>query len=352
MELQQYMVAVGWTRSLLLMAVRDPNEREHIIRRAGGTPEAFDHPENRISAETDTAVWKELVDSGRGGIGVRFAEHGVTPSSLGLLGFLTMSARTIGDAMGLGVRYHGLIEDAETTIVRAAPDCTTIIYAPEVGPELPEIVESCLATYVSLGREWSGESDVRPKRVMFKHHRPAHAEELHRFFGCPIVFGSPHNTIEFGTDMLEIKLRHANQELCSYLEGMAQRRLGKLTEPLGVPTRVRKALDESFVDSPPDIGSIARRLGVSVRTLQRRLREHGLAYQQLVDEVRFRRALELLDESSLSIGQISDQLGFSEPRGFRRAFRRWSGLSPASYRARRHSPSPEPPPEPSVEPAG
>jgi AraC-like DNA-binding protein len=256
---------------------------------------------------------------------------------VGLLGFLAMTADTVGHALDLAVRYHRLLEDAATTRSYRGDGKLVIVFEPEFeGPPIPEAVETALAAYAMLLRAWT-DKDARPLEVYFAHGRPSDVDEHHRVFGCPVHFDAEHNALVLSEAVLSISLRTANPELRSYLEALARQRLGEVPEADTLPLQIRDELERGFTDDgPPDLAEIARRLHISVRTLQRRLRERGVGFQQIVDEVRFRRAVVMLAETELPIGQIAQQLGFAEPRGFRRAFRRWSGLSPQAYRAGRN----------------
>jgi len=85
----------------------------------------------------------------------------------------------------------------------------------------------------------------------------------------------------------------------------------------------------------PAVGELARELHMSERTLKRKLAEHGTTYSAIRDDLRRQRALLLLDNRELSIGEIAGRLGYSELPNFTRAFRKWTGMTPASYRSRR-----------------
>jgi AraC-like DNA-binding protein len=97
---------------------------------------------------------------------------------------------------------------------------------------------------------------------------------------------------------------------------------------------VRRALGSRIASGETRMSSIARQLGMSERTLQRRLAEEGASYQELLEEVRKAAAGRYLEESPLAIGEIAYLLGYSEPAAFHRAFRRWHATTPEDFRAR------------------
>src|SRR5262249_44403754 len=98
--------------------------------------------------------------------------------------------------------------------------------------------------------------------------------------------------------------------------------------------RVRKALADAFRSGLPTLAGLARRLGVSERTLQRRLKEEGTSLQVLTEDVRHELSLEYLRDPSLSVSDVGQRVGYSSLAAFSRAFRRWRGVSPAAHRRR------------------
>ncbi|MCY1405975.1 putative HTH-type transcriptional regulator [compost metagenome] len=96
--------------------------------------------------------------------------------------------------------------------------------------------------------------------------------------------------------------------------------------------RIRQLLLDQL-DAAPGLEGLAKQMNCSSRTLRRHLQELGSSYQQLLDELRFERAKQLLAEDQLPIYQIAEALGFSETASFRHAFLRWSGVAPSHFRA-------------------
>ncbi len=326
--------AVGWTRSALRFAVPDSAARSALLDRVGVRPEAFAHPENRISIELDHAVWREVERIAGRQIGLTLADQSMSPSSVGLLGFLTMSAGTVAEALQLSVRYHALLEDLPSARLELGPDTIAVVFEPTVEPIVEAAIDAALAGYVALLRSWT-QSSISPISAEFRSPAPVDAERYPRWFGCPTGFDAPRNAVTFSAQTGRVPLVTSNPELLSYLEMLAQERLGHPLERDELPRRIRDELQRRFGHEPLELIEVARSLGFSSRTLQRRLKELDLSFAQLVDEVRFRRASTLLVETELSIGEIAFTLGFRDGRGFRRAFRRWAGLSPQAYRSAR-----------------
>jgi AraC-like DNA-binding protein len=147
--------------------------------------------------------------------------------------------------------------------------------------------------------------------------------------------------VRTGTGRVEIVAERAQMDLPLALQvpaplerfvlSLAERALAEVARPPSFVERVKRMMEEGPPDARTTLERVAGQMGVSTRTLHRRLEEHGCSFQGLLDEVRRRRAQLLLTDDGLSSEQIADALGLSR-RGFFRAFRRWTGVTPAAYR--------------------
>ncbi len=323
--------AVGWTRAALSFAIPDADERATLLDAVGIRPEAFAHPENRIAVELDHGVWVELDRRFGRPLGLELARQNMRPSVVGLLGFLAMAAATVGDALDLSVRYHGLLEDHPSVSLTLDQGARTVVFDPWIDPCAPAAVDAALAGHLSMIRSWSGHR-IDAQSFSLRGPRPAHADALEAWLGCPVITDAKHDTITIGARACAVPLQTANAELMAYLENLAHERLCVPLEHDPLPRKIRDEVQRRFGRDSVELADVARALGYSARTLQRRLSELDLRYAQLVDQVRFRQASTMLAETTLSISEVSYALGYRDARGFRRAFRRWAGISPQAYR--------------------
>ncbi len=176
-------------------------------------------------------------------------------------------------------------------------------------------------------------ADWRPRHVLFGHSRPAATAEHTRIFRAPLRFQQPVTAaIVFDAADLGRTVPDADRRLLPIVE----RHLDELLASSGGDDdwlgTVRSAVAESLADGAPAIQTIARRLALSVRTLQRRLGDHGVVFKTLVDELRRDLALQYLADGKADLTEIAFLVGYSELSAFDRAFRRWTGSTPVAAR--------------------
>lgn len=165
--------------------------------------------------------------------------------------------------------------------------------------------------------------------------RPSEAPwraEIERYLGCTPSYGARHGRMVFSHGDWQAPQVGANPRLRAALEAHALELQREEDRALAFGGRVRAVVAQVLRDGEPRIGEVAQRLGMTARTLQRRLQDEALGFTALVDEVRLAMARRYLADPSLSIAEVSFALGYSEPSAFTRAFKRWSGRAPAEYR--------------------
>jgi AraC-like DNA-binding protein len=175
-------------------------------------------------------------------------------------------------------------------------------------------------------------SDARVARVTFAYGPPAYQHEYTRIFQGLARFGQPFTGLCFDREVMNAAAPYADRELHDALRLFAKRRVVSLTEDVPYSARVRDAL--VWQPPPRDLGmaSVARKLGVSVRSLRRHLTAEGRAYPALVSEALASLAKMYLRDEGRSIADTAAELGFADNTSFHRAFKRWTGLTPREYR--------------------
>lgn len=166
--------------------------------------------------------------------------------------------------------------------------------------------------------------------------QPDDAEVLGFFLNCPVAWRRPTNAVAFSTAYLTMPLVRDELELDHFLRNAPYQVI--VSAEVGeesIVSRIRHLLADDPDRLLPGFDAMAAALGMSSRTLRRRLDEEGTSYQAIKDNLRREHAARLLEKTSLSIAEIADRVGFSDASAFHRSFRKWTGLAPGDYRRRR-----------------
>jgi AraC-like DNA-binding protein len=194
--------------------------------------------------------------------------------------------------------------------------------------------ECLFAMLLEIARRTTG-APLQPAWVAFPHAAPPELSAYQRAFGVVPRFGQPWHELVFDKVVLDTPNLAPDDGLIMVAERHLRRMLDELPPTETLLGRVRRVLLEELRLGEPTLSRLAARLRTSERTLQRRLNSEGTSVQALLDEARHQISLRHLAESKESIAEISFLLGFAEVRAFHRAFKRWTGSTPAAYRQSR-----------------
>lgn len=171
-----------------------------------------------------------------------------------------------------------------------------------------------------------------PISVSFTFERPAYFQQYHKIFGRSIHFSQPSCFLEIDTDLLDLPIRAASLVFNQTFAKRAQDMMLRMPDGNSLSTEVVQVIERKIGYEIFSMADIANELGLTQRTMQRRLKKENTSYAELRDRVRFRRAEEYLRDPNLDMATIAANLGFSEPANFYSAFKRWQGMSPGEYR--------------------
>jgi AraC-like DNA-binding protein len=306
----------------------------HLVEEAELQELSFDDPEQRIPFRLYGQLWESILRRvADAPFGLRVAERHVDAATYGIVGYVVRSARTVEDGFRSAVSYLRLINERGVGSVSDGPEGSVrFSFSPSAttGPARHH-TEAMIGALVTMARKWSG-VPLRPLEVSFRHSAPADATPHQELFGCPVTFGAEDNSIVLTAEVLSLPLHTSDPSLHAILRKRADRLLAQMPQRSDLLKEVEAIVRESIAEGAPTVATIARRLGLSPRTLQRRLSGEGVSYAGLLDKFRRENALKLLDDDRLAIHDVSMLLGFSEPKAFRRAFKRWTGMSPRAHR--------------------
>jgi AraC-like DNA-binding protein len=179
-----------------------------------------------------------------------------------------------------------------------------------------------------------GSSPPRPDEVRLRHAAPRDGDGHLAFYGVAPRFASPRYELVYPVGLRDVGVTTFNSKLRDYFDRECRRMNEKLGAATGIAAEVRKSLIGVMDGGDSGIDAIARRLGVSTRSLQRRLSEEQTSYNDLVAEVRQEFAKRYLARGTLTASEVAYLIGFTEPPAFFKAFKRWTGLTPREFQAR------------------
>jgi AraC-like DNA-binding protein len=179
-----------------------------------------------------------------------------------------------------------------------------------------------------------------PQEVQFAHQQPTHTAEHVRLFGAPLSFSCDANALVIDRAFIERQVPAADERLYPILRRYLDRMVKEMPREDNTLSSIRQVIGDAIRAGDPKLDDVARKVTMSSRTLQRRLKEQGLDFKGLVDDTRRRYSMNYLADPSHTPAEIAYLLGYSEVSAFNRAFKRWTGTTPTSYRRRTPSLSP------------
>jgi AraC-like DNA-binding protein len=251
-----------------------------------------------------------------------------------LLDYLILTADTVGDAYKQLVRYIRLVGAPLVVDLREGEDPIRVVYTLDPAAH-PASAEYSVALANRFMRE-EAEGPVTFAYVAFVH-EPDDAADIERLIGCPVRTRASWAGTAVTREVWQVPLKRRDRVLRGVLESQADTIALRLPATDTMAADVRRALASRLARGEIAIDLIARDLGVSSRTLQRRLSAAGLSYQELCEDVRRELAERHMENRSLAIGEVAYLAGYSEPAAFHRAFKRWTGVTPQAFRRQRRT---------------
>ncbi|HVU52194.1 MAG TPA: AraC family transcriptional regulator [Polyangia bacterium] len=316
--------------------------RAALEKRTGFTLSRADDPDARIPIEMETALWEEAASAtGDSAFGLHAAE-GLRPGVFDVLDYVVRAAPTLRASFERLARYNRLVHDAAVFVVGEGRSGGVRI---EHSLSRPGVVQSrhaaefTLASLVVVGAQMSA-APLAPVAVELRHPAPdAAARAAHlRLFGIAPRYDRAVNALELTGEAAARPVRTADPLLSRVVVRHAEALLAE--RPAATETTagsVRRILTRLLGDDEAgcSLAAVSASLHMSERSLQRRLADEGVTFDALLDELRRELALRYLADEKVAIAEIAYLLGYSEPSAFHRAFKRWTGTTPAEARQRR-----------------
>jgi AraC-like DNA-binding protein len=305
-----------------------------LLKRVGLTPELIADPEARLSVRSQVTLLDEAATALKDDcIGFTLARD-FDPRDLGLLYYVMASSQSLGEALKRLARYSKITNEAVVFGYREANRLTiSLSYSGVPRHSDRHQIEFCMFAVIRICRLLTGRHLV-PQHFTIAHHRSENTSEMSRFVGTKVQFGTGTDEFSLEFDTRELPLIHSdnrlNDLLLKYCElGLAHRRddLSQLR------SKVENAISSRLPHGRVLVGDIAPTLGMSPRTLERKLSEEGLNFTEVIQQLRRDLAVRYLKERNLHVSKIAWLLGFHEVSSFTHAFKRWTGKTPSQMRA-------------------
>lgn len=324
---RQHTVSPGW-RIVLLDVGIDP---ANVLRRAGLPADLLSRSDAQIDTPTLFRLWEAIDAEGDDPRLALRLGSAVSAESFDPPVFAALCSPHLNTALLRIARYKPLICPMRL-LVDVGPETTALEVAwPDTGLRPPALIALTeLTFFVQIARMATRENIVPLE--LSSPSLPRDPNAFEEWFGCPVEEGE-RLRIVFRAEDASRPFLTANDAMWSFFEADLSRRLSELDETATTAHRVRAALLEMLPGGAPSMSQVARELGTSTRTLQRRLKAESTTYQSVLTSVRERLARHYLRNTALSGSEISYLLGYEDPNCFFRAYRQWTGSTPGHARA-------------------
>ncbi|HEX7915478.1 AraC family transcriptional regulator [Rudaea sp.] len=337
----RYTAAVIPTTILAVLAQIADTERvavEPWLAGLGITRAQIDDAAVRVSYRQASIIIKRVLRAiPRSGFGLEVGAH-QSSGTFGIMGLAMMTARTFGEAVAIGIEHAditGALMDVEMEHIELnQPNAREVALVAR--PRFPDedilvfLCEELFASTLQLARSLVGPT-FKPVRLELTYPAPAHAADYRKMFDCEIRFGASRNRLVVGAQWLDLRLPTHHPVSAQQALAICREQAAQIKRQSEIVASVERILRRRLAEHPT-LGDVASSLNLSERTLRRHLAAAGRVYRDIHDQLRTERALELLSAGALSIADIGSEVGYSDAREFRRAFKRWTGAAPTAMR--------------------
>lgn len=270
---------------------------------------------------------------------------GVMPDVQTPVGTTRLIALSMINSSTLAAAMHRAIEFNEVCRVRQGAEVINELIVTEAskeatltylcGDDVGEVQHSVLCNLAMWLRfsGWLIDQHIDVTSATCAGPTPRFREGIRHFFPCPVEYDQPVNSVTFSARHLDAELVRNEEDLTVFLKlAPYYMVIEPLSSSLSITHRIRQILGDDFRQEMPSFEELTTLLNMSARTLRRRLEKEGTSYQRIKDNARRDVAISMLSRDGLTVSEVAEQVGFSDPSAFHRSFKKWTGQSPGSYR--------------------
>lgn len=323
-------------RNIALVAARRGAGLDEVCKAIGVTRETLEDPKAIATLDQCIKAWEQALHYTKDPfLGLHLGEM-TSPGLVGMVGYFMESSPDLLTAFHNLVEFKHLV-DSDPSYVEIRGD--EFIYHMDADPLWNEIspetarhvVEHGFSTIPNFIRLLCGKA-VYPLRVHTRFPRPRDTREYVRILKTEPVFDQDSDYMVFKMSDMRLPLISHNPVLNAIFKELLEKEIAGMGTSATFSDEVRRVILKKFSAAIPQLAEVAASLNITPRTLQRRLREEGVTFQSIVEKVKSELAISLLKKPNLTVNEIAYKLGYMEPNVFRRAFKKWTGVSPKAYK--------------------
>jgi AraC-like DNA-binding protein len=333
MKSERGTISVSLVEETLALARARGVDVTPIIEAAGIAPQVLASPKSRVTPAQYGALWANIARTLDDEFFGQDA-HAMKSGSFIAMTQMALTARNGGQALTRAVNFMRLVLDDMRAQIVMRDDCVRLVFTHRDGAPQPAMF--AYATYFILVYGlvcWLVGRRIPLIEARFQCAEPPAAHEYRLMFCDDLSFEQSESYVDLAPDFLELPVVQTTKSVKPFLRDAPASFIIKYRNPGSLAARVRKTLRALPMSAWPGSDEMAQRLHVAEATMRRHLKQEGYTYQSIKDDLRRDIAISQLQRGGQSVADIAATLGFAEPSAFHRAFRKWTGMRPADYRA-------------------
>lgn len=322
--------SIGLVYEALQGALHRQLDTSTVLQQARIDPQLLTSPQARVSAAAFSRLWVALADL----LDDEFFaidSHPMRRGSFRLMCQASIDCDSLEQALRRILKFlRLLLDDIQGELILEADSAVIVIHDNGIERRL-----FCYGTWLILVHGllcWLGNRRIPIKELSFKASRPIDDSDYRMRFCEDIQFDAAITMIRFDRAFLDLKVVQNKASLSTFLKESPASLLVKYRNEDSISAQIRMRLKDLNPEQWPELDKVAKVLGMSYSTLQRRLQADGVSYQRLKDNLRRDMAINLLCQPTMTVGEVAALIGFQESSAFHRAFKKWTGVSPGAYR--------------------
>lgn len=323
-------ITIAYLTRLLADAAREGLDFVRLFREAGLDPVLLKQPDATVDTPAFTRLLQlvmrqtedEFLGLGRG--------TKSKPGTFSMMAHAVINCPNLGKAIERSAQFYRIVDlPLELALEEGSTESRLILRATSL--EHDNILEAII--FISI-RFWSWLTgrNLEPIAIQLDFPEPPQADEFRRAFRGPVTYSNARNAVVFPTSWLSLPLVQNPLSLSKFLKDSIALIIVGNNQPIGLPDQIRAIISKGYGNTFPDFAQVCETLNMTPQTLRRRLKDENTSYQTIKDSIRQDAARYYLAKEELSIDEIALMMGFSEASSFHRAFKKWTGQTPASCR--------------------